>query len=103
MITAKLGRIASRAALALVLAVGIGAATISPAHAEWRNGHWGHWGWRNGVHIFIGDPYPYAYGYPAYGYPAYPYYSYPYPYYYPPAYYAPPIGFGFTFGGHRHW
>lgn len=110
MITAKFGRIAGRAALGLVLAVGIGAATISPAHAEWHGGHWGHWGWRNGVHIFVAEPYPYGYSYPYYYGNSYGYYGNPYGYYYPPSYYAPPpvvygpsIGFGFSFGGHRHW
>jgi len=104
MITAKLGRLVSRAALALVVAVGIGAASISPAHAEWHNGQWGHWGWHNGFHVFIAAPYPYAYPYPYYG-----YYGYPYGYYYPPAYYAPaPVAvapafsFGFVVGGHHH-
>jgi hypothetical protein len=97
MIMAKLWRIGSRAAVAL--AIGIGAAAVSPAHAEWHNGVWGHWGWHNGVRIFVAAPYPYGY------------YPYPYPYYAPgPVYYAPPpppvvvppvIGFGFTFGGHH--
>ena len=103
MIAAKLRQIVGRSAIALALAIGIGAATMSPAHAEWHNGQWGHWGWHNGVRVFVGAPYPYGY-YP------YPYaYPYPYPYYAPgPAYYAPPpvvvaptFGFGFTVGGHH--
>jgi hypothetical protein len=101
MITAKLRQIVGRSAIALALAIGIGAATMSPAHAEWHNGQWGHWGYHNGVRVFIGAPYPYGY----YPYP----YAYPYPYYAPgPAYYAPPpvvvaptFGFGFTVGGHH--
>ena len=94
MISGKLGRIVSRSAITLAFAIGIGAAaTLSPAHAdghhgewhdgdghhgdghhgEWHDGHWGYWGWRGGVHVFIAEPYPYAY--------------YPPP---PPVYYAPP-------------
>ena len=78
MISGKLGRIVSHSAITLAFAIGIGAAaTLSPAHAdghhgewhngeehhhgEWRNGHWGYWGWRGGVHVFIEEPYPYAY------------------------------------------
>ena len=71
MITAKLRQIVGRSAIALALAIGIGAATMSPAHAEWHNGQWGHWGYHNGVRVFIGAPYPYGY----YPYP----YAYPYP------------------------
>jgi len=104
MTMAKLWQIGSRAAIALVLAAGIGAATMSPAHAEWNHGVWGHWGWNNGVRVFVAAPYPYGY------------YPYPYPYYAPgPVYYGPPapvvvppvvvppvVGFGFAFGVH-HW
>ncbi len=67
MISGKLGRIVSHSAIALMFAIGIGAVgTLSPAradgpHGEWHEGHWGHWGWRGGVHVFIAEPYPYAY------------------------------------------
>jgi len=94
MISGKLGRTVSRSAITLAFAIVIGAAaTLSPAHAgghyvegddneqhdgerhhgEWHDGHWGYWGWQGGVHVFIAEPYPYAY--------------YPPP---PPVYYAPP-------------
>jgi hypothetical protein len=66
--------------LGAVLALGIGTAVISPAHAEWHNGQWGHWGWHKGVWVFVAEPYPYGY---------YPYgYAPPPPP--PPVYYAPP-------------
>jgi len=106
MITAKLGRIASRAALALALVVSIGAVSVTSAHADW---HGGHWGWRGGVRVWIANPYPYAYPYGYYPNSYYnAYYPYGYGYYAPPApVYAPPVvvgpSFGFFFGGRRHW
>jgi hypothetical protein len=97
MISGKLGRIVCRSAITLAFAIAIGAATmLSPAHAdghhhgEWHEGHWGHWGWRGGVHIFIEEPYPYAY----YAAPAPVVVEPPPPVTYapppPPVYYAPP-------------
>src|SRR5579864_9658514 len=61
MMTTKFGRIARRVAVGVVLAVGIGSAAVSPAHADWYNGQWGHWGWRHGVRVFFVEPYPYGY------------------------------------------
>jgi hypothetical protein len=83
----------SRSVTALALAIGIGAAMVSPVHAgghhgegddneqhdggrhhrEWHDGDWGYWGWRGGVHVFIAEPYPYGYYAPP-----------------PPVVYAPP-------------
>ncbi|MGH7124240.1 MAG: hypothetical protein ACREFI_07705 [Stellaceae bacterium] len=73
------------AALALAAVAVIGATSITPANADWRD----HRGWHHGGGVGFG----FSIGGPAYGYyPAYPAYydyGYGYPYYYGPAYYGP--------------
>jgi len=91
MMTTKFGRIARRVAVGVVLAVGIGSAAVSPAHADWYNGQWGHWGWRHGVRVFFVEPYPYGYYPDGYSYAPPP----PPPAYYPP---PPPVVVGPSFG-----
>lgn len=83
------------AALALAAVTVIGAASIAPAKAEWRD----HGGWHHhdgvGFGFSVGTPGYAYYPYPAY--PAYPAY-YGYPYYYGPSYYGP--SFSVHVGGH---
>lgn len=80
-------RYLGRAALALAAVTVIGATSIAPAKADWRDRGWHHHG-GVGFGFSIGAPGYGYYPYPAY--PAYPaYYGYGYPYYYGPAYYGP--------------
>ena len=84
------------AVLGMTLAIGMATATLSPAHADWHDGQWGHWGWHGGARVFIVDPYPYA----PYGYP-YAYVSPPPPP--PPVYAAPaPVVIGPSFSVRIH-
>jgi len=80
MMIAKLWRTAGHIAAGAVLVIGISSAMVSPAHAEWHNGQWGHWGWSHGVRVFFVEPYPYGYYPGGYSYAPPP----------PPVYYAPP-------------
>jgi len=84
-------RALGRAALGLAAVATVGAMTITPAKADWRDRGWHHhdgvgFGFSVGVPGYAYDPY---YAYPAY--PAYPAYAYPY---YGPAYYGPSFSVG---------
>jgi len=83
------------AALALAVVTVIGATSIAPAKADWRDRGW-HRDGGVGFGFSISGPGYYGY-YPYPAYPAYPAYDYGYPYYYGPAY-GP--SFSVHIGGH---